>query len=396
MPPYIHFNHEEFGSIVKKDYTFTFAGTVSEVHIQDEIPTLDTIFTDMGQKGPRPASLLICDENTLPIARKITGEDPGVPICTLQSGEEKKTWGSVEKILGAAKAVGLGRDGIFIAAGGGVISDLTAFAASIYMRGSRLCIVSTTLLGMVDAAVGGKTGFDLFGVKNFAGTFFPAAQIYLPVESLKTLPKNEWKSGMAELIKTAVLDRDEEFFRLLKSFKGDFPRGDKLIDCIARSVALKGRIVEADPKETGTERALLNLGHTFGHALESVAGLGRLSHGEAVAWGMARSCELGLALGITPKDRADAIISLLRSFAYETAAPHPLMETDAETFLKALGGDKKKKGGKLTFIVPAAQGGQLVSDTAEKPITEFLLKNLVNGGSSKIKNLTTNHTKNTN
>ncbi|GHV45238.1 hypothetical protein AGMMS49546_30580 [Spirochaetia bacterium] len=171
---------------------------------------------------------------------------------------------------------------------------------------------------------------------------------------------------MAELIKTAVLDQDDknEFFRLLESLNRDFPpgsfvpvfppdfsrqllekQGEKLIDCIARSVALKGRIVEADPRETGTERALLNLGHTFGHALESLAGLGRLSHGEAVAWGLARSCDLGLALGLTPRDRAHSIIALLNSYGYETAAPHPLAG-DTTAFLKALGGGQKKESRK--------------------------------------------------
>jgi 3-dehydroquinate synthase len=257
---------------------------------------------------------------------------------------------------------------------------------------------------MVDAALGGKTGFDLFGAKNFAGTFFPAAQVYLPIESLKTLPPYEWKSGMAELIKTAVLDQDDAFFTLLESLSRDFPRGsftpsfpasfsrrlleespETLIGCIARSVALKGRIVEADPRETGAERALLNLGHTFAHALESAAGLGRISHGEAVAWGMARSCDLGLALGITPKNRADAIIALLGSFGYETGAPHPFMG-DAAAFLKALWSDKKKKAGKPSFVVPAARGACLINSGAAgidgSPglrIEESLLKRIVTG-----------------
>ncbi|GHV45235.1 hypothetical protein AGMMS49546_30570 [Spirochaetia bacterium] len=189
---------------MKKDYTFAFGGAntpgaVSEVHIQDHIPALEAILQDMtpgaaihtpgaAANTPGPAALLVCDENTLPIARKIIGNAGEQAVCVLKSGEEKKNWASAEKILLAAKEAGLGRDGIFIAAGGGVLSDLTGFAASIYMRGARLCIVSTTLLGMVDAALGGKTGFDLFGAKNFAGTFFPAAQIYLPMESLASLP----------------------------------------------------------------------------------------------------------------------------------------------------------------------------------------------------------------
>jgi 3-dehydroquinate synthase len=313
----------------------------------------------------------------------------------LSPGEARKNWASAEQILRSARDAGLGRDGLFIAAGGGVVSDLCAFAASLYMRGARLCIVSTSLLGMADAALGGKTGFDLFGIKNLAGTFFPARRVYLPVGSLKSLPPAEWKSGMAELIKTAVLDGDE-FLALTASLNRDLPPGsfsasfpeafiryllgngaEKLRDCLSRAVACKGRIVEADPGENGTRRALLNLGHTFAHALESAIGLGRLSHGEAVAWGMARACELGIALGLTPPSRAETISRILSSYGYETAAPHPLM-ADADLFLKALEGDKKKKGDKPVFIVPAARGA--VQTKAEEAPESSLLRTIVTGG----------------
>jgi 3-dehydroquinate synthase len=301
----------------------------------------------------------------------------------LESGEAQKGWASVERILKAAKDAGLGRDGLFIGIGGGVITDMTSFAASIYMRGASLCLISTTLLGMVDASVGGKTGFDLFDIKNLAGTFFPASHIYLPLDALKTLPSGEWKSGMAELIKTAILDSGETLdmvkaaeplIRTVLSGSGiDTANGFEhntdpavLAELIERAVLVKGRIVENDPKETGTERALLNLGHTFGHALESAAGLGKLSHGEAVAWGVIRSCELGLALGITPPERAGEIRSIITGFGYETAAPHPAIK-DTALFMQALGGDKKKKAGKLNFVVPAASGAELVSAASIKP-----------------------------
>jgi 3-dehydroquinate synthase len=300
----------------------------------------------------------------------------------------------VEQILRSAREAGLGRDGLFIAVGGGVVSDLAAFAASVYMRGTRLCIVSTSLLGMADAALGGKTGFDLFGIKNLAGTFYPARCVYLPLDSLSTLPPAEWKSGMAELLKTAVLDGDE-FLTLAASltqdlspgsFSASFPEtftrrllegsAERLTDCLSRAIAYKGRVVESDPRETGTRRALLNLGHTFAHALESAAGLGRLSHGEAVAWGVIRACELGLALGITPPSRAEAISRLFSSYGYEIAAPHPLMG-DIESFLRALEGDKKKRGGRLVFIVPAAEGA--VQTKADAPPETSLLRNIIAG-----------------
>jgi 3-dehydroquinate synthase len=209
---------------------------------------------------------------------------------------------------------------------------------------------------MVDASLGGKTGFDLFGIKNLAGTFYPARHVFISLESLDTLPEAEWKSGIAELIKTAVIAGDDFLDIFLcrdpESLKKD---REGLLNCIIRAVELKGRIVEADPRETGTERILLNLGHTFGHALESSAGLGKLSHGEAVAWGMVRSCELGYTLGITPRERAEKIRSIVRSYGYETASPHPFMGS-ADSFAAALEGDKKKRSGGLTFIVPNDKG----------------------------------------
>jgi 3-dehydroquinate synthase len=213
---------------------------------------------------------------------------------------------------------------------------------------------------MVDAGLGGKTGFDLFGIKNLAGTFYPAELVWMPVSSLNTLPEREWKSGMAELLKTAVLEGDD----FLNQAKTLAKNRKELASCIARAVAFKGRIVEADPMEKagaagGNTRAILNLGHTFGHALEAASGLGALSHGEAVAWGMARSCELGLILGITPGERAREIQKTLEDFGYEIRAPHPLCK-DTGTFMKALGGDKKKKNGKPQFVVPASRGAELV------------------------------------
>jgi 3-dehydroquinate synthase len=370
---------------MKKVDTFRFGTTVSQVCIQSEVPALDELFT--GEQASPGGVLLVCDTNTASFARNIRGD---LPICTLSPGETSKGWASIEAILQAAKAAGLGRDGLFIGIGGGVVTDMTAFAASVYMRGARLCLVSTTLLGMVDAALGGKTGFDLFDMKNLVGTFYPASRIFMPIEALKSLPRREWKSGMAELIKTAVLDIDDqegEFWSLLSALQRVFiedqfpqnleePQLDRIVACIRWSVLVKGHIVEADPHETGEARVLLNLGHTFAHALESVAGLGRLSHGEAVAWGMVRACELGRALGITPGDRAAAISGLLHAFGYETAAPHPMMQ-DRETFMRALEGDKKKKGGTLTFVVPGPKGAQLVSAAQ---IGQSLLTRIIDGG----------------
>jgi 3-dehydroquinate synthase len=346
---------------------FTFGVYKSSAHILPELPGIDEIIRDFGRNFFQP--LLVCDRNTEYLAAQIRKSGPGggeIPLCVLEAGETHKNWQSVEAILRAARNAGLGRDGTFIGIGGGVVSDLCAFAASIYMRGCSLALVSTTLLGMVDASLGGKTGFDLFDIKNIAGTFYPACHVYMPVQSLAGLPMYEWKSGMAELIKTAILEGDS-FLDALAPFAatlfadgiGPAMESPLLAQCIIRAARFKGGIVEEDPLETGNRRVLLNLGHTFGHALESVVGLGAISHGEAVAWGIARSCDVALGLEFCPPQRIEKIKKLLADCGYETRSPHPLV-TNHEAFEQALGSDKKKRGGKLQIIAPDAQSARVI------------------------------------
>jgi 3-dehydroquinate synthase len=333
-----------------KNLYFSFGEYKTEIFLCREIPDIQL----------KDNVLFITDENTNHIAAKIYGNNKP-PVCVLKSGEENKNWQSVEKILAAAHTAGIDRDGHFVAVGGGVIGDLAGFAASIYKRGCRLVIVSTTLLAMVDASVGGKTGFDLFGIKNLAGSFYPAQSVYMPLESLASLPAREWKSGIAELIKTAIIAGDDFLDEIIngkeqitqsKLFQNNqfWDRLNVLYNFIEKAVLFKGGIVSEDFRESG-KRKLLNLGHTFGHALESVTGLGNISHGEAVAWGIVRACELGLALGITPQFRAVKIKELIASFGYECSCPHP-NAGDHKALLHAMNSDKKKKQGKMTFIIP--------------------------------------------
>ncbi|MCL2442166.1 MAG: 3-dehydroquinate synthase [Treponema sp.] len=361
--------------------TFKFGEFTSCVYITKEIPDINTITDELNNV------LIIADENTAPIAAKIYGNKK-LPICILSSGEENKNWKSVETILKAAFETCLGRDCIFIAVGGGVIGDIAGFAASIYMRGCRYIHVSTTLLGMVDASVGGKTGFDLFNIKNLIGSFFPAEKVFIPINSLSTLPDIEWKSGMAELIKTAILDSDDFLDQLIivntqlknNGNKFDYKlllENDLFGECIKRAVLYKGCIVTEDLRETG-KRKLLNLGHTFGHALESAAGLGNISHGEAVAWGIIRACDLGLALGITPVARAKKIKEMIYSFGYECTCPHPLAP-DINALITLMKSDKKKKQGKLTFIIPDEKSARPVIIESEDELN--LLKNILKGQS---------------
>ena len=363
---------------------FIFNEFKTGVFIDREIPSIEKIAAGLNFSGEISSlnPLFVCDENTLPIAERIRGKE-NLPVCVLKSGEENKNWQAVQEILKVAHNAGLGRDGIFIAVGGGVIGDLCGFASSIYMRGCRFVLVSTTLLGMVDASVGGKTGFDLFGIKNLVGTFYPAQNVYMPLESLATLPEREWKSGMAELIKTAILDGDDFLDKTAETAvicKSGFCAAklhetENLRECIEKAVLYKGGVVSEDLRESG-KRMLLNLGHTFAHALEAASGLGKLSHGEAVAWGIVRSCELGLALRITPQERAKKITEIIKTFGYYCESPHPLANS-AEELLNAMKSDKKKKQGKLTFIVPNENSAQSVSICGEDEIKT--VKNILAG-----------------
>ncbi|MDR1307785.1 MAG: 3-dehydroquinate synthase [Treponema sp.] len=343
-----------------KFFRFQFGNCSSSVIIQKKLPRLEELYTLAGDTFEGNC-LAVCDDHTLPLVRRMDG---AVPVVALPPGESSKGWAAVETILRAAGKQGLGRDGLFIGAGGGVVCDLTAFAASVYMRGAALVLLPTTLLSMVDASIGGKTGFDLEGIKNLAGTFYPARGIVIAADFLKTLPEREWKSGMAELIKTAVLDGDSGFFDRLKKLPREAKGPGSFVPFIEEAVRIKGRIVERDPRETGTERVLLNLGHTFGHALETSLGLGTISHGEAVAWGMARSCELGTELGLTPPEWGEAVLGVLHVRGYETGVPFPL-PLDPRLFRSALFSDKKKKNGTLRFVVPGAEGARLAGWNAQ-------------------------------
>jgi 3-dehydroquinate synthase len=358
------------------EFNFTFGSFHSRVVIRRKLPEITEI------SGFSPFCLVVCDEHTRPMAERIIGES-GAFLHVLKPGEQYKNWDSVQTILQKARECGLGRDGLFIAVGGGVVCDLTAFSASVYMRGAKLALIPTTLLAMADAALGGKTGFDLENIKNLAGTFYPAEEIFISLETLETLPHREMKSGMAEIIKTAILaggipyhgsadGENQDFREILEDFRDPGAVSIFLEEFVTMAVKVKGRIVEADPRETGSERALLNLGHSFGHALETAAGLGSLSHGEAVAWGIARSCELGLALGITPPERAKTIQEILSAWDYETSVPCSF-PVDINLFKNALLSDKKKKAGTLRFVVPNADWAELAE---YGPEAETYLKKL--------------------
>lgn len=301
------------------------------------------------------------------IARDL--EETGKQITTvcLPAGEAHKNLTSMERIWDAALDAGVDRDALVLAVGGGVVGDMAGFAASTILRGVAFGQVPTTLLAMVDSAVGGKTGIDRPQGKNLIGSFHQPRFVAADIEVLSTLPLAERRAGLAEVVKSAWLD-SEASVRLLEESAAELVAGDLQATAAAvrMAIGLKARIVTEDERESGA-RALLNLGHTVGHAIEAAAGF-TLRHGECVALGMVAAFRLAERLKRVDAAQVERMTRLLAALGLPTAVDRYL---DAPT-LAFIGADKKRKGGKLRFIVPGAPG-----DTRLEPLAEDDVKRLV-------------------
>ncbi len=297
-------------------------------------------------------------------------------LCVLGSGEKYKTIESVLRIVSSAVEAGFTRKDVFVGIGGGVISDITAFAASIFKRGAKVQIVPTTLLSMVDASIGGKTGCDYDNVKNIIGTFYPAEKIYFFPEFIKYLPENQYNSGLAEAFKTALLF-DTEMYDIFKK-KADFINSrdtDTLKDIIKRCAAAKAKIVQEDFTEQGV-RAYLNLGHTFGHALESVAGFGTITHGAAVAWGIGRAAELSYKMDLCSSKYKDDILDILEFYGWDNKPVPSCIQGGAvgERLVSVMHKDKKNLTDKIRIIMQKELCSTFIQEFDDKTILSVLGK----------------------
>lgn len=311
-------------------------------------------------------------ETTLFVFDRITRELFGGGVseqccCVLSPGEQHKTVDSLRKIVSKALEIGLSRDGRIIGVGGGVVCDIAGLAASLYMRGCGLSLVPTTLLAMVDAAIGGKTAVDYEGYKNLIGSFYPAEEIYLFSEVLETQSESDFINGLAEVIKHGFLG-DNTLLLLLKNKKNEIIERSPIVldEMIDRAVTVKGEIVQRDLEERGI-REHLNFGHTFAHALETSGGFETWSHGAAVGWGMIKAFQLGMLLGITDKDYAVEGMKLLRYYGYSSAAEAP-----ADTLLKAMEKDKKKRSGVVRFVLQRGPQDTRVLPVERERVKEVL------------------------
>ncbi len=286
---------------------------------------------------------------SMPVSEILSDKDADA-ILWIPAGESAKQWTEVERILQFFHEHHLVRDSMVTIIGGGTLCDLGAFAASIYLRGVRLQLIPTTLLAMVDAAIGGKTGINFNAIKNIVGTFYPADLVSIDMRFLNFLQENQRREGFAEVIKAGLLG-DAELLALLEA------RADGLLtsasegylaEIVWRAIKVKHTIVEEDFKEIG-KRAFLNLGHTFAHALE--ASTTEYSHGLAVGWGLRCAAELSKQIGLADSDYCTQVNSLLDRFDYPSK-----VSVDLQSLEHAMQFDKKRNKKELRFVLQSALG----------------------------------------
>lgn len=289
----------------------------------------------------------------------------------LPPGEEQKSLETLETLFGRFLEAGLDRSSLAVAVGGGVVGDVTGFAAAAYMRGIGYVQVPTTLLAQVDSSVGGKTAVNLPQGKNLVGAFHQPKLVFIDVSTLRTLPRREFRAGMVEVIKYGVI-RDADFFRWLEEELDDLLElsPDALVRAVRRCCEIKAAVVSEDEREKGL-RAILNYGHTAGHAVEKLTGYHRMRHGEAVSAGMVVAAALSRALDMLPAGEADRQNALLERLGTPTRLP----ALEADRIMEQMQRDKKVVRGVPRFILARRMGEvEICSDVPAGPVRDALVQ----------------------
>ena len=303
------------------------------------------------------SSAIVSDENVAALfvptlVRSLTKAGFRPTLISIPAGEESKSLSRVEAICQELSEAGLDRSSFLVALGGGMVGDLTGFVAAIYHRGIPVVQMPTTLLAQVDSSIGGKTAVNTGAGKNMIGAWHQPALVISDTDTLATLPAREWKQGFAEIIKHAII-RDAAMFELLREFDRK-----NVATLVRRNVAIKGAIVEADERETKGQRALLNFGHTVGHAIERAGGYRVFLHGEAVSLGIVVACDISVRKAGLSETERERIVEALRAFELPTSLPP---EFPREKILATIRFDKKFQGGEVRFVVTPAIGSACVA-----------------------------------
>jgi 3-dehydroquinate synthase len=308
----------------------------------------------IGRMDPTTAAI-ITDRNVLPWAKKVARavKRAGVktPIHVVPPGERSKSMAALGEVLAFLERQKVDRSGVVIAVGGGTVGDLAGFAAATWQRGIRLVAVPTTLLAMVDSSIGGKTGVNGRRAKNAIGAFWQPSAVVIDLESLETLPRVNYRDAFAEVVKYAVA-MDHTLLEIVKKDREGLIAADRaaLEKVVFQCVTAKALIVARDERERGP-RAILNYGHTAGHALEAASGF-RISHGRAVAFGMRVAARIALSMDLCGRRLVETQDSLLTAFGLPDSAPR----IDAAKVLAAIPRDKKARRGKVAWVLPRRLG----------------------------------------
>lgn len=317
-------------------------------------PVLVTLPEALARLQAEPELFVVYDARVAWVASQLTEALPVRASMALETSEEGKTLETVQALERWLLQADASRGALLVAVGGGITTDLVGFTAAIYKRGIRYVNVPTTLLAQVDAAIGGKTGVNLDGYKNMLGAFRMPEFTVLEAAFLRTLPAREFRCGLAELLKTFLLGDGPAYAATLSSLKTA-----QIEDEIRRAAAIKAQIVAEDPEEHGI-RAKLNLGHTFGHAIEHEARLhgADIAHGEAVAMGIILAAELSEQLGVAQKGLSAQLRADFKAVGLPTESPYPV-----EDLVEALRKDKKAAaGGKVKFVLLCAPGDVILQE----------------------------------
>ncbi|HPZ81824.1 MAG TPA: 3-dehydroquinate synthase [Thermogutta sp.] len=320
-------------------------------------------------------AVIITDSNVGPLYLDQVSEifqEAGVRTDSyvVPAGEKSKGLASAESIWNWMLDVKADRGSFVVALGGGVVGDLAGFAAATFARGVRLLQIPTSLLAQVDSSVGGKVGVNLPKAKNMVGAFYQPCAVWIDVSTLRTLPQREYLSGLAEVVKYGVI-LDSNFFSFLEEHVDDLLAQDPavLVSVVKTCCQLKATIVEQDEREVTGLRAVLNYGHTFAHAIETLTGYNQWLHGEAVAIGMACAAELAVRLGMFPEELAQRQESLLSSLHL----PIRIRGLAADKILECMMRDKKVQHGHLRFVLPTTIGRVvLVPDVSRQQVESVI------------------------
>ncbi len=337
--------------------------------------SLDRMAEVFEQERLTPPRSIVTDTTVGPLHGRGPAEGLGLQPLEIPGGETHKNWAAIEEILSHWLEIGLDRSGSVLAIGGGIVTDTVGFAAATYLRGVAWVAAPTTLLGMVDAAVGGKTGVNLPQGKNLVGSFWPPKLVIADTATLATLPARELRAGLAEVVKAAWIG-DHELLELLPEAAevgyGSL-RPHEWENLVARSVAVKAEIVNADEREAGLRKAL-NLGHTMGHALEAATRYERLLHGEAVAWGLEAAAILGRRRGLLSGEGERA----LRAAVNGLGSRPGIADLDAEAVCRYIAVDKKRDADGVAWVLPG-DGGVVLDQRVETAEAVAVLRELQRG-----------------